>query len=701
MNKKLLGIAFSFLLIGGISVLVITRLNTTSRNSCEDGYAEVENLFRSARISSDTISNIAAVAARCQKQSIKVSTLLLTYKELDLYVLRNKIFQLLNPGKNFDETESEELLSKFNINLVQLYDSVNDELIHRRILEILDISSTKPKASDPALINFYKKIAEHEKPYLAISAIKALGDFGEISWLIELFKSRDENAVRKSILTALSVDTFDASKIDPNVASLFVLVANSKNPLLTPVALRNLLNMEGDIDSPKWQNWSWSNKLKRVLEESVTKDLYNLALLDTSELLALTKKFPNSLYAMGCKEYFLSSKVKNTYFSSSSGEEKSDYGVFVPPYSPETEIKFRGSYLKKFAGHPASDNAIYRLARSYEYIGDYENALTWYFEAHQSFDGKMSNVSGSRIIFLIDLVLSVEFLNKFSAAHPKHPLIPVIAYSIAVKHLREDNFELAEAELKAFVDKYRDSDFQNLTGGYDYNAANDVYVDTSFWLNVEQQIQQVSKLIAIHNLPLSDSRLYSEAVFYHRNIYLASNYIGGAGLSDFGFIPREWNGAETSFLYLIKPELILKANASMKQQIGWFRSIQSLNELISKYPESTLSDKALYTIALNYYKLANSPSTRSFILDQPSWKELALKYFDEFVKSFPNSSMADDALLSQADLLIYDGDSGGSINSEKVDDLNKASTILNYLLKNYPDGDRKLEANYYLKKMRE
>ena len=86
-------------------------------------------------------------------------------------------------------------------------------------------------------------------------------------------------------------------------------------------------------------------------------------------------------------------------------------------------------------------------------------------------------------------------------------------------------------------------------------------------------------------------------------------------------------------------------------------------------------------MALTYYYLStegwNTP-----LRQKDSWDDLAIKAFYDFVNQFPKSSMADDALLSIATLTL----------EEQV-----VEKLIEKLIKDYPKGDRRQEAEKMLR----
>jgi outer membrane protein assembly factor BamD (BamD/ComL family) len=109
------------------------------------------------------------------------------------------------------------------------------------------------------------------------------------------------------------------------------------------------------------------------------------------------------------------------------------------------------------------------------------------------------------------------------------------------------------------------------------------------------------------------------------------------------------------------------------------------DKLVREYPNSELKEKAQYSIALAYYYLANEKWSNLSDTDI-SWRNMAVKSFYDFVNRFPKSSLADDALLS----IAY-------VNTV---DKSIALQALERLLNEYPNGDRKKDAQKRIEELR-
>lgn len=594
-------------------------------------------------------------------------------------------------------------LEEFRI-LLDIYNTRNDDLIRRKILEFTNSYNNRELIkSNVDLLNFYKTIATQEKAFLATEAIKVLVLVGESNLLMELYSSRKDSDIRKTILERLdeiSSDQPGSTNSNLGVIKFYESVAQSDDEILAPIALRVLLDVEGGERSPKWQNWLWSDTVLNLLEEAVNKDLYKLTRLTYHELLALSKRYPNSLFTKGCKDYYLAIDPQASYF------EWKDFGhiyvgikgVFRQPFNPQVEPKIWTTFLNKYPGHPASDNASYRLARVYEAQGDYDNALLWYYTAYQSPDGDMREFAGNRTLFIIDLLMSSKSLESFIEKHPNHPLIPSIQYSKAIHLIREGNFSLAKSELETIFKEYNYSNFINLVYG-----VREPYLGPRFWYNLKQQVEQVGELSNIRTQPSSDQKLYQEAVFNFDSPLVRYNYLWRGSLSNTfqNFMPENWDGVSTSTKFSMESNFIEKANQSYKQQIGWLESIKLLQQLLRDYPNSELREKSQYSIALNYYQLSDSNRIPYLVLDEQAgaWENKAVESFTNFVKAYPTSSMADDALLSIADVLMTPD---RPVTEEvMISRLEMATTIVQKLINEYPNGDRRKEAEQYLNRINE
>ncbi len=513
----------------------------------------------------------------------------------------------------------------------------------------------------------------------------------EIDEALSLYKSTKDDRLRLEIFNKLSVFI----KTNSKVLDLYKKVASSQDRMLAPIALKLVLNTEltpDEFGNDQWTNWQWSQDVKKILEESVEKSMYKLSGFEYKFLLVLANRYPASKFTQGAKEYRTLIGGGKFYFgyrdSLPNGQESP---VLRQPFVPQKEVNIWSRFFQKYPDHPGTDDAMYRIARSYEIKKDYENAILWYYKASQAPDGDLSDLAKGRTLFLIDSVMSSNSLNKFISANSHHPLIPYLTYSKAVYLIREEKILEAQSEIEKFVRNYK-----NLKLTRFFDGSEGKYMSSSlFWSNVEQQIDSLKKLNKIRSLPLTDNKLYEEGSFWFYNDLTAYNYLWH-GLyipTFFRSMPEKWEGINTVVQRSINFELVQSANQSYKFQNGSLKSINLFQKLLKEYPNSALKEKAQYSIALAYYYLTNekwpnlSDTDISWLSDTDiSWRNMAVKNFYDFVNRFPKSSLADDALLS----IAY------------VTGVDKAIALqaLERLLNEYPNGDRKKDAQERIEALR-
>lgn len=506
----------------------------------------------------------------------------------------------------------------------------------------------------------------------------------EIDELIRFYQLAKDDALRLELFKKLS----NSIKTNPKVLDLCKKVAANQDRILAPIALKQLLYAELSKDvagKDQWTNWQWSQDVKKLLEEAVNKSMYKLSGFEYLQILTLANRYPDSLLTQGAKEYrdFVGGNLYFGYRDFLPENQKNT--VLRQPFFPQKELIFWKQFFKKYPDHPGTDDAMYRLARSYEIQKDYENAILWYYKASQAPDGDMNAKATKRMLFLIDSVMSSNSLAKFITANYNHPLIPYLTYSKAVYLIREDNILESQSELEKFVSNYKNS---RLTGVIRYSPEGSYLgANSKFWSNVQQQINNLKKLTEIRSLPLTDKRLYDEGSFWFYNYLTAYNYLwrGSYVTAFLSFIPEKWEGVNTVIQKSINFNLVEVANQSYEFQNGSLKSIGLFQKLLKEYPNSELKEKAQYSIALAYYYLANEGWSN--LSDQDtSWRDMAIKSFYNFVSLFPKSSLADDALLS----IAYIGGVDKAI----------ALQALERLLNEYPNGDRKKEAEKKIEELR-
>ncbi|MBV6627679.1 MAG: tetratricopeptide repeat protein [Rivularia sp. (in: Bacteria)] len=522
-------------------------------------------------------------------------------------------------------------------------------------------------------------------------------EVNEAKELIKIYEKTKYNRVRIKILRvinnvltnfAYSTSSSFSAEVNPNVIAIgtdeeilnfYYSVAKSKHPILSAIAVQGIVAREGSDKT--WENWSWSKPVLELFEEILNRDMYKLSQLNYYELLNFVERYPESLYIKGSKEY--AAFTGDVYFNGGGGLRK--------PLNPEKEIEIVPQFLKKYSGHPASDDAMYRLARAYEIKGDYENAIFWYEKSSKAPDADLKGVAYERILFIIDLLMSTEQLTNFVSNYPNHKLVPYITYSRAVHLIREKQYSNAISELEIFMKKYDKSLLENLSVDF----FDSIYIDSMFWDKVRKQTEQVKKINDIYKKNSSDKKLYNEAKIWlsEDNLFTAYNFLWNGNLRHVydRFVPK-WQGYSTYIESLVSYDFIQQAKQKYQSQISYFIAINILEKILKEYPNSQLADDAKYSIGLAYYYIwaRQYPIFTEYLTEAElvaNREELVVNSFDKFVEDFPKSPLADDALYSIAYI-------------KKYNNAPDAREVIKRLLKNYPNSDIKSEAEELMRKIK-
>jgi len=209
----------------------------------------------------------------------------------------------------------------------------------------------------------------------------------------------------------------------------------------------------------------------------------------------------------------------------------------------------------------------------------------------------------------------------------------------------------------------------------------DRYVGNNFWNSIQKQIEQIEQLEKIRkSKKTADEKLYNEASFLFYNSSLLYNLFWGRNGSEYFSVlsgTPKWKGVDTFLKSTVSFEFIEEVRRGYDNHNTLLKSLKLFKKIVQDYPQSKLKEKAAYSVALTYYYLStegwNTP-----LRQKDSWDDLAIKAFYDFVNQFPKSSMADDALLSIATLTLEE-------------------QVVEKLIKDYPKGDRRREAEKMLR----
>ncbi len=373
------------------------------------------------------------------------------------------------------------------------------------------------------------------------------------------------------------------------------------------------------------------------------------------------QKYPQSYLGRGIKAY---EKVRGqSYFEIDRPEEHS-YTCWVSSYgdeeyNPDREIPGWEKFLTGFPRHPAADDAAYRLARCYEIKDRFADAVKTMQKARFLPDGDMNYAAGGRLVYILDVKMTYAQLKALSLNKLEQPFDAYVDYSLAVKEIRRDDFQQAAAMLEEFLKQEADPankyvfpfDLYNVDK-YDFRGA------------VEKQLADVKKLAGLKSqweVSKAPADLYNLAAAIFHNEMLYYNHL--------------WAGERQSYNWLgyINDTRYGHAPAEMadfiREMINYNHSLpyfQQVNQDQSSAPE--LKARALYSTGLCYIGLGGWGEDASFAFDLPEIWGKVISTYQQFVKLYPDSTMADDALLA---LGAYTGD----------------AAYLQRIIKEYPASD--------------
>ncbi|MDF2960659.1 MAG: hypothetical protein K0S39_2394 [Paenibacillus sp.] len=344
--------------------------------------------------------------------------------------------------------------------------------------------------------------------------------------------------------------------------------------------------------------------------------------------------------------------------------------------NPEQAIGQWLDFLKRFPKHPAADDAAYRLARCYQFMGDGENALYWLNETVNRGDRDLGYDAKGMLLFVLDVEMSPEALAAVRTDRLPAWMKPWILYSQAVEYIRANRYHEAVQALHAFIDTYKGSDLfaESFTALNREEQAEVVYPEDHypFWEQINNQLQLAERAAKLKEeadsaagSDKSDKQyalaamIYREPLFYYNHLWRETRQ----SFFWFGHI-KEMNYYEPLDRYIGRFNHFIQAI----DQFGTI-DLQQANKLTAA--------KTLYSTALSYSRLTHYGEEVSFYMQGSRLNEKVAEYAKQLVESYPESELADDALM-----LLYHH--------------TKDKQQLGGILTNYPEGDQAEEAKEML-----
>ncbi|NLI14223.1 MAG: protease complex subunit PrcB family protein [Peptococcaceae bacterium] len=317
--------------------------------------------------------------------------------------------------------------------------------------------------------------------------------------------------------------------------------------------------------------------------------------------------------------------------------------------------------MAEFPGHPAADDAAYRLARCYEIKGRFADAVKTMQKARFSPDGDMRYASDGRLVYILDVRMTYDQLKALSLAKLEPPLEAFVNYSLAVKEIRRDDFPQAAARLEEFLKQA--PDLINGPGILPWTYLND-YEKYDFRGSVEKQLDEVKKLDGLQaqwkkTKDPADLYALAAAIFHNEMLYYNHLWAGQRQYYNWlGHINATGHGHAPAEMAVFAREMI-----NYNHSLPYF---QQVYQDPSSTPE--LKAKAFYSTGLCYIGLDEWGEDASFAFNLSEIQGKIISTYRQFVKEYPDSSMADDALLA---LGAYTGD----------------AAYLQKIIEEYPDSD--------------
>ncbi|NPV70786.1 MAG: hypothetical protein HPY55_09100 [Firmicutes bacterium] len=342
-------------------------------------------------------------------------------------------------------------------------------------------------------------------------------------------------------------------------------------------------------------------------------------------------------------------------------------------YEPAKEIPGWLEFLEDFSKHPGADDAAYRLGRCYELQGKWKEALTWLAKAAVLPDGDLHFDSRGRLLFVLDGRVPPAELEKLAGDPEVVPeLKPLIEYTLAVRDIRDENYQRASERLAAFIERYGDKG-ADATGELLLGGA--VGVRYPFWARIREQQGWVSSLAEQTARLKSDSSnpeaLYQLGAEIYRNQFIYYNFLWAGARQGFNWV------GHINELWAEIPE----KQAYLQGLINYQHALKCF-EAVEKSPQATgdLKAKALYSQGLAHIGILQWGLDSETVLGAESIRGKIVDTYKRFIETYSRSSMADDALLT---LYAY----------------TKDKAYLERLLTDYANGDRACEARELLQQV--
>jgi|GEM_PF-3401077 len=384
----------------------------------------------------------------------------------------------------------------------------------------------------------------------------------------------------------------------------------------------------------------------------------------------LAEMFPDGPLAQGIQRY---QEIRGTsYFFGEDDGQWIAYDAGGKDHSqPQQAVAQWLAFLETYPLHPAADDAAYRLARCYQELGQFEEALYWFDQARKRGDRDLDYDAAGQIFYTLDVLLGAHEHRQLVSERLPDGIQPLMQYAQAVQTLRTGKFHEASAELRRLAETYQEHEMtwpgayegEPDGGGRFERYDNPLHTYYPFWAHVQEQRVWTDQLAAWEeqinkHTGAEKARLqYEQAALVYRTPLLHYNHL--------------WRGERQAFFWFghIKSA---EYDEAFSAYIRRFNHLIRAEELFSRInlreADAETGAKTLFTLALLHSKLIDYGEEIRYVATKAQLARKVAEYAEQLVQRYPDSDLADDALLLHVHY------------SRDMD-------VLRALLTRYPDGD--------------
>jgi hypothetical protein len=185
-----------------------------------------------------------------------------------------------------------------------------------------------------------------------------------------------------------------------------------------------------------------SQKIEEVLNGDLRQlnsfTLHSNGAATLSLLVGIAKKYPNSRFIQGCREY--GDLTGRTYFG--DGLRSPNHRRWLAELTPSEKVAYWQDWLNRYPDHPGADDATDHLARSLLDAGDVMGATRLWISlmTHRIGDGDARFRGYPRVKALLDVGLSNNQIQELLQDPESVAIAPLLQYALAIHHARDQDY---------------------------------------------------------------------------------------------------------------------------------------------------------------------------------------------------------------------------------------------------------------------